>query len=527
MMDQHKSKQELIEELAETRRQAEHWRSIVTNTPVFVCLVDRAGTIQYLNHTVPGIAMEDAIGRSTYEFLKPDYWEIARQCIERVFDTGQTAFYEAVSAGPNGSSAWYETSVGPVNVGDQVVAVTLIATDITLRKQAEEERDRDRAILAAAIDCLPFEFFAIGTDGRYMLQNAVGRQHCGDSIGKRPEDSAPDEYTRQLWLENNRRAFAGERVEGEVQAHVKGEIRTYYNIISPIQGDGTVCGILGVNVDLTERKRAEEALRLSEEHHRVLTETMLQGVVHHDAEGTIIAMNPAAEHILGKTREQFLGSSSTGEEHGTIREDGSLFPGVEHPAMVALRTGQPVTGVVMGVFNQKVDAFRWISIDAVPLFRPGENRPYQVYAVFEDITDRKQAEEALKKAHDELEEKVQERTAELAIFKKFADASGLGLTMTGLDGHIAYANSAWLRLVGESQVEDVIGQHISTYCPKEYLERRDTEVIPAILQNGLWQGEFALVSRDGRIIPAIHSIFPIRDKGGNFVQLGAVVTDIT
>ena len=107
-------------------------------------------------------------------------------------------------------------------------------------------------------------------------------------------------------------------------------------------------------MDITERKRAEEALRLSEEHHRVLKETMLQGVVHHDAEGTIIAMNPAAEHILGKSREQFLGSSSTGEEHDTIREDGSLFPGVEHPAMVALRTGQPVTGVVMGVFNPKV-----------------------------------------------------------------------------------------------------------------------------------------------------------------------------
>ena len=521
------------------------------------------------------------------------------------------------------------------------------------------ERNRLNAILTAAIECLPFEFFAIGPDGRYILQNAVSRQHAGDAIGKRPEDSAPDEYTRKLWLNNNRRAFAGERVEGEVEAHVGSETRTYYNIISPIQDGGKVCGILGVNVDITERKRAEKALRLSEEHHRVLTETMLQGVVHHDAEGTIIAMNPAAEHILGKTRQQFLGSSSTGEEHDTIREDGSLFPGVEHPAMVALQTGELVAGVVMGVFNPKVDAFRWINIDAVPLFRPGEIRPYQVYAVFEDITERKQAEEklreseerlalaasgtqigmfewniatgeclwneqqarllgistttttlslpyqyndwaervhpddlpqveatlrrcmseripydteyrvvwpdgsehwligrgvyqydgqdqpqrmlgivmditdrkraeeALQKAHDELERRVEERTAELAIFKQFAEASGLGFGMTGLDGRIAYVNSAWLRLVGESQVEDVLGQHISTYCPKEYLERRDTEVLPALLRNGLWQGEFALVSRDGRVIPAIHSLFPIRDKGGNLVQLGAVVTDIT
>ena len=61
-----------------------------------------------------------------------------RQSIERVFDAGQPAFYEAVSAGPSGNSAWYETHVGTVKVGDQVVAVTLIATDITEKKQAEE-----------------------------------------------------------------------------------------------------------------------------------------------------------------------------------------------------------------------------------------------------------------------------------------------------------------------------------------------------------------------------------------------------
>ena len=99
-------------------------------------------------------------------------------------------------------------------------------------------------------------------------------------------------------------------------------------------------------------------MKTSEERHRVLAETMLQGVVHQDAQGKIIAMNPAAERILGKTLDQFLGSNSVEEEHHTIREDGSPFPGLEHPAMVALRTGQPLSGVVMGVFNPKVNAYR-------------------------------------------------------------------------------------------------------------------------------------------------------------------------
>ena len=63
--------------------------------------------------------------------------------------------------------------------------------------------------------------------------------------------------------------------------------------------------------------------------------------------------------------------------------------------MVSLRTGQPLHGVIMGVFNPKLKEYRWISIDAVPLFRSGETSPSEVYTTFDDITERKQAEEKL------------------------------------------------------------------------------------------------------------------------------------
>lgn len=94
-----------------------------------------------------------------------------------------------------------------------------------------------------------------------------------------------------------------------------------------------------LNSVFISREKFLNQLALSERHFRLLYETMIQGVVYQDAEGNIISMNPAAEKILGKTKEEFLDETSVTVEHHTIKEDGSPFPGNEHPSMVALKEG--------------------------------------------------------------------------------------------------------------------------------------------------------------------------------------------
>jgi PAS domain S-box-containing protein len=132
--------------------------------------------------------------------------------------------------------------------------------------------------------------------------------------------------------------------------------------------------------------------------HRLLVQTMLHGVVQHNAQGVIIEMNAAAERILGKNADELAGSSTQREAQHTVREDGSVFPAEEHPSMIALRTGKAVRNIVMGVFNPTLGERRWISIDAVPMFSANSPDTFETFTVFEDITERKIADRALRES---------------------------------------------------------------------------------------------------------------------------------
>jgi len=126
------------------------WRSLVENAPDYITIVDKNFTIRFMNHPVPGVTQEDVIGKDVFDFIQPEYHDIARKSIEHVFATGESSTYESVAMGPYGKPSWYYNRLGPIKADGQVVAVTFIGSDITEQKLSAErilQRNRELVVL--------------------------------------------------------------------------------------------------------------------------------------------------------------------------------------------------------------------------------------------------------------------------------------------------------------------------------------------------------------------------------------------
>jgi PAS domain S-box-containing protein len=284
-------------------------------------------------------------------------------------------------------------------------------------------------------------------------------------------------------------------------------------------------------VDVTARKKMEEDLRSSEARHRHLFESMFQGVVYQDAEGRIIAMNEAASRILGQSEQDFLGETSVGVQEMTIREDGTPFPGLEHPAMVALRTGKKVANAVMGVFNPRDFSYHWINISAVPIFRPNEDKPYQVYTLFEDITQRRLIEEELGRYRTDLENLVKERTVELARTNEFLGQlfAGEGLVLAYLDRDLNFIRVSrdYARLVGQS-VASLAGRNHFELFPEE----RAQKIFRRVLESGRPVHVPAETFPGGGTLFPVEGLWdwslqPVKEPGGRITGLVVLLTNVT
>ncbi|MFW9993558.1 MAG: PAS domain S-box protein [Candidatus Odinarchaeota archaeon] len=182
--------------------------------------------------------------------------------------------------------------------------------------------------------------------------------------------------------------------------------------------------IVSVYDDITDQKRAEEALRVNEQRLRNLFDTMTEGVVLITPDGKITEANHSACDILGLTKSEVENRSYIAPEWDIIHTDGTPMPLEEMAGPRAMAERHPVKNVVMGV-RRPDDRVSWINVNAAPIINDADKLE-GVVGTFTDITEWKEAEKALV----ESEEK----------FSLFMDNLPALVSITELDGRTIYAN---------------------------------------------------------------------------------------
>jgi PAS domain S-box-containing protein len=382
-------------------------------------------------------------------------------------------------------------------------------------------------------DRIPGIVWATDTDLRVTASfgadlRAVGL-HAGQSVGKMVAEFFASDEDASAILTAHSRALQGESVEFD---QIWSDHIFQVRVESLTDKTNRVIGCIGFAHDVTAQKRTEKAVRDSEEEARrqlAETDTIYNsapiGLCIFDTKMRYIRINerlaalngvPSAQHIGRTTREVMP----------------ALADWTESMLQQVMNTGQPIMNVEFkGTTPAQPEELRTWTVNWVPL-KEVNGLVTGVSVVVEEITNRKRAEEALKNAHDELERRVEERTAhlqqanrELELLRLFAQSADQAFGIADLQGFSKYVNPAMCRLLGEERAENVIGRPIWDFAMSQ--ESLRDIFFPTLLKEGRWNKEGLFRMRDGNLVPVWNSSVVVRDDSGEPKYFATVLTDLT
>ncbi len=345
------------------------------------------------------VSPEEFMGRHVRNVLPPDVAEQYLESMRRVRTSGESETID-YALEVSGQEYWFSNTMSVHEDGESIVAVV---RDITKRKQVEEALRESEERLRQVIDLSPLQTFVKDSEGRFILLNEAVAESYGTTVdallGRKQSDVHSNPRQVAMFLQEDAEVLdSGKQlsIPDEPFTYSDGTVHWLDTRKIPIQfGDHGTC-ILGVALDITERKRAEEALRESEEWFRAIYEESPIAINVFTSDGNLIHANPALIDFVGVSSVEEL-------------KDFNIFEDPNMPMDVKqrMRKGEKILyqSVIVfakikeaGLYDASRSGVSYVDAGASPL-RYGEIESLHGYMVqMVDVTDRRKAEEDLKAA---------------------------------------------------------------------------------------------------------------------------------
>jgi two-component system sensor histidine kinase/response regulator len=405
----------------------------------------------------------------------------------------------------DGSTRWLEIFASAIEYrGRPALHVAFI--DITERKLAEEALRESEERFRQFFENEPEYCYMISPQGLILDANRAALSRLGyrreELVGEPVQSIYAPEYSAKMRKLFDAWKRTGVLRDQETVIQTKeGDRRAVLLSSSAVRDkDGTILHSVSVQRDITERKRAEEALRRSEQEKALILETVSELVTYQDSELRIQWANKAAGESVGLSAGELVGRHCY--EIWPRRSD--PCPGC--PVRETLETGQPQQGDVT-----TPDGRAW-SVRGYPVADENGTTMGAV-EVTQDITERKQAEQKLRSSEE--------------MYKTLVKASPDAVTVTDLEANVTYVSQRTVELHGCDRAEELLGRSAFDFIDPEEHEKARTNLQRTLEEGILKDSEYTLLKRDGtRFIGELNAAL-IRDADGNPKAFVATTKDIT